>query len=221
MGKHKYVWLLMIISSLLWATENNGTIRLTDEDNKDSVGYRCNVVFENRKGELLTILDSIDEEKQKLETANQATKNILDRKANSLNKKEDFLTEKEKKVNVKLARLQALVEKNQQILKQIQEVLRNKVTEAYAKMGASKAANILNAMDFEKAAGILFNLDPKAMSNILAKMEAQKASEVTLIIKRGPPFKTDINKFAIKKSREYRKSFKRGLSIALIKPILY
>ena len=195
---------IIFISPLLLAQETNSTTtiqpmnRLSDEENKQSVGYRCNVVFENRKSELLSILDSIDDEKQSLETANQATKDILNRKSNSLNKKEDFLNEKEKKVNVKLARLQALVEKNQQILKQIKEVLSNKVTEAYAKMGASKAANILNAMDFEKAAGILFNLDPKAMSNILAKMEADKASEVTLIIKRGPPFKTDINKFAIK-----------------------
>ena len=213
--RYTIIILALGILSVLYAEDNatdmetNTGIEVAQEENRNSIAYKCNSVFESRKNELLDVLDRIDDEKQVLESLNSATKNILDRKSRSLDKKENFLLEKEKKVNVKLARLKALVKKNEKILKEIKDVLNNKITEAYSKMGASKAANILNEMDFEKAAGILFNLEPKSMSNILAKMEAASASEVTLIIKRGPPFKTDINTFAIKKPENIEKALQK------------
>jgi flagellar motility protein MotE (MotC chaperone) len=61
-------------------------------------------------------------------------------------------------------------------------------------MKDKKAAAILDKMPRDKAATILFTLTPKKISKIMAKMNPVNASEVTLLLKAGPPFDQNISK---------------------------
>ena len=56
-------------------------------------------------------------------------------------------------------------------------------------MKDSKSAAILQALPDDEAAEILFTLDTKVMSKILAKMDPQKAATLTAMLQKGPPFK--------------------------------
>jgi flagellar motility protein MotE (MotC chaperone) len=175
---------------------------------KEDSTFKCNRVFESRKNELVELLDSINDKKQILESINNATKSVLERKAKSLAKRKINLDEKEKIVNTKIRRLQAAIKRNERILKEIKSILENRITKTYTKMGAAKAAAILDIMENDEAAGILFLLKPKVMSNVLSKMTPQKASVVTLLIKQGPPFKKDTTRYAIKKPDILEKAIK-------------
>ena len=136
----------------------------------------------------------------------------MDRKSKSLDKRKIVLDKKEKIVITKLTRLNQAIEKNKQILKEIREAILNKIIEAYTKMSPAKAAAILASMESGESASILFLLKPKVMSNILAKMDAIKASNVTLLIKKGPPFKKDERTFAIKKPAGIEKAIEQDFA---------
>ena len=165
---------------------------------EESITFKCNQVFENRKQELVQILDGIHDEKQVLESLNEASKSVLERKEIALAEKEKRLKEQEKIIDIKTARLNQLIAENQRILDEIKELIENKIRDTYSKMSPSKAAGILDTMEDAKAAGILFLLKPKDLSSILAKMTPTKASIATELIRQGPPFKADISSFAIK-----------------------
>jgi hypothetical protein len=72
---------------------------------KTNTTFKCNRVFESRKSELVELLDNINDKKQILESINDATKAVLDRKAKSLNKRKTSLDKKEKILNIKITRL--------------------------------------------------------------------------------------------------------------------
>ncbi|MDE5592004.1 MAG: PDP protein, partial [Helicobacter sp.] len=63
----------------------------------------------------------------------------------------------------------------------------------YAGMKDSKSAAILENLPEKEAAAILFGLDTKTMSKILAKMNPQKAAALTQILQKGPPFEEEAN----------------------------
>ena len=64
----------------------------------------------------------------------------------------------------------------------------DKVNESYAKMKDGAAAEVLSQMPRSNAATILYALDAKKISTIMAKMNPKVASEVTALLQKGPPF---------------------------------
>ena len=175
---------------------------------EESITFKCNQVFENRKQELVQILDNIHDEKQVLESLNEASRSVLERKEKALAEKEKRLEEQQKIIDIKTIRLNQLIVENQRILDEINELIENKIRDTYSKMSPSKAASILDTMEDSNAAEILFLLNPKVLSNVLAKMGPAKASIATKLIKDGPPFREDISSFAIKTPDGIEKAIK-------------
>ena len=66
-------------------------------------------------------------------------------------------------------------------------------------MPPGKAAAILQSMSHERSSGIMFSMTPIKIGEIFSKMTPLDASKISLIIKRGPPFKTNKKYFIIKK----------------------
>ena len=105
------------------------------------------------------------------------------------------LIAKEADINATLAKVQKekrsieeLVKKNDEILAQLKAMTMDKVGETYGKMKDQAAADVLSAMSRIDAASIMYALSPKKISAVMAKMEPAVASEITLLLKKGPPF---------------------------------
>jgi len=180
---------LFFISSLLFA-ELDETI------------IDCNKVFEERKHELLAEIEKIDEKQQALESLQLATKKMLD-------KKEAKLADKEADINASLVKIQQIKKnveemdkRNKKALDEIKVAKDDKITASFEKLGA-KAAPILeemiNSNELERATSILFNLKAKAIANVLKKMDPVKAGEMTVLLKKGPPFRKKRSRGVINK----------------------
>ena len=148
----------------------------------------CVSIFETRKDELKRELAKIDEARQALEAFRASSAALFEER----NAK---LAAKEAEINATLTRAQEekkqteqLIKKNDEILKELKTMTSDKVGETYGKMKDQAAADVLSAMDRADAASIMYSLSPKKISAIMAKMEPTAASEITLLIKQGPPF---------------------------------
>ena len=148
----------------------------------------CVSIFETRKDELKRELAKIDEARQALEAFRASSAALFEER----NAK---LAAKEAEINATLARAQEekkqteqLIKKNEEIVKELKAMTSDKVGETYGKMKDQAAADVLSAMDRADAASIMYSLSPKKISAIMAKMEPAAASEITLLIKQGPPF---------------------------------
>ncbi|WP_111229939.1 MotE family protein [Helicobacter valdiviensis] len=148
----------------------------------------CNIIFEQRKGEILKELDKINEQQQALQALQSATQNILDQKEAELKKREEKVAQIEQDIKNTEEKINKMLKKNEEILKQIQNATKTKMGEAYTSMKDSKSAAILENLPEGEAANILFGLDTKVASKILAKMNPQKAASLTQLIVKGPPF---------------------------------
>ncbi|CAM2920692.1 MotE family protein [Helicobacter burdigaliensis] len=148
----------------------------------------CNIIFEQRKGEILKELDKINEQQQALQALQNATQNILEQKEAELKKREEKVAKIEQDIKATEEKINKMLKKNEEILKQIQNATKTKVGEAYTSMKDSKSAAILENLPEGEAANILFGLDTKVASKILAKMNPQKAATLTQLIVKGPPF---------------------------------
>ena len=148
----------------------------------------CNIIFEQRKGEILKEIEKIDEQQQALQALQSATQSILDQKETDLKKREENLKKAQEGIALQEENIQKLIKKNEKILKEIREVGKGKVSTTYASMKDSKSAAILEALPNPQAAEILFTLDTKIVSKIMAKMSPQKAAELTQMLVKGPPF---------------------------------
>jgi flagellar motility protein MotE (MotC chaperone) len=160
----------------------------------------CNKIFEERKEELLKELETIDEETAAFESLKSATNAMID-------KKQAKLDEKEKSVDAKLAEIKEreesikkLVDENKKMLENIKEAKDDKIANAYTKMKDGAAGEILNNLEPHESAKILFNLKAKKMATVMSKMEPVKASEVTKMLTKGPPFKKEEKKKSEKKA---------------------
>ncbi|WP_298945523.1 MotE family protein [uncultured Campylobacter sp.] len=148
----------------------------------------CVSIFETRKDELKRELAKIDEARQALEAFRASSAALFEER----NAK---LAVKEAEINATLVRAQEekkqteqLIKKNEEIVKELKTMTSDKVGETYGKMKDQAAADVLSAMDRADAASIMYSLSPKKISAIMAKMEPTVASEITLLIKQGPPF---------------------------------
>jgi len=144
--------------------------------------FDCTEIFKERKSELLVELERIDEQKQALGALKNATEELLKKKEIRLTLKEEevdgkllVITQKEQEVKTMLAR-------NEEILKETKSNKMSKIAQTFAKMKAAAASGILSGMDSNEAVAILRSLKPKTVGQILTKMDAKKASELTLLL---------------------------------------
>lgn len=168
---------------------------------------QCNAIFESRKDEITQSLRSLNEKMQNLEAYKNATQNLFDQRESKLKEQESALNAKIESMNAsaqKIAKTQAdekkaiqdLIAKNEALLKEIKETSTSKVAKTFSGMKESKAAPIIAELDDAEAAGILASLSATEMAKILGKMDLKRAAELTKIIAKGPPFKSEKSQVA-------------------------
>ena len=148
----------------------------------------CVSIFETRKDELKRELAKIDEARQALEAFRASSAALCEERTAKLAAKVAEINATLTRAQEEKKQTEQLLKKNDEILKEIKTMTSDKVGEAYGKMKDQAAADVLSAMDRADAASIMYSLSPKKISAIMAKMEPTAASEITLLIKQGPPF---------------------------------
>jgi flagellar motility protein MotE (MotC chaperone) len=81
-----------------------------------------------------------------------------------------------------------MLEENKKLLAQVEAKKGDKLDETYIKMKDAAAAAIVEKLPVHEGAAIMFGLPAKKVSQIMAKMNPQIASEITQQLKKGPPF---------------------------------
>lgn len=168
-----------------------------------SVSFKCNRIFELRKQELLDISRNITDQQQELDAEKLASENIIEIKDKKLRQKEKDLDTIKAVLEKKERTIRKLLAENKRILRNIEKRLADRVREAYESMPPGKAALSLEAMSNERSAGIMYGMKSAKIGEIFAKMTPQKSSEIALVIKRGPPFKTNKKHFILKKPENF------------------
>ncbi|MGH1600529.1 MotE family protein [Campylobacter majalis] len=148
----------------------------------------CTAIFEARKTEIAKEIDKIDEERQALEAFRASMRSLYDENMAKLNKKEADINATLKSVEIKRKQIDEEIAKNKKILEELKAMTSDKVGESYAKMKDKAAADILSDMTRTQAASIMYALEPKKISSIMAKMQPNVASEITIMLTKGPPF---------------------------------
>lgn len=153
----------------------------------DSI-VNCNIIFEQRKDELLSEIRNIEEQKRMMITLHNEQQALNDKKLQELQLKEQKVESLLKEAKDKEAEIKALIKQNETILSNIQNANNNKISQTYSRMQDSKAAPIIENMPLKDAAELLYSMEAKDMSKILSKMNPQKAAKLTEILRSGPPF---------------------------------
>jgi len=146
--------------------------------------FDCTEIFKERKSELLVELERIDEQKQALSALKIATEELLKKKENRLTQKEEIVDKKLNEISVKEKSVKTMLQNNREILEKTKNLKMDKIAQTFAKMKAAAAAAILSDMDSDEAATILSSLKPKTVGKILTKMDAKKASVLTLLLSK-------------------------------------
>jgi len=144
--------------------------------------FDCTEIFKERKSELLVELERIDEQKQALGALKNATEELLKKKELRLTLKEEEVDAKLLEITQKEESIKKMLAKNEEILQETKSTKMSKIAQTFAKMKAAAAAGILSGMDSQEAVAILSSLKPKTVGQILTKMDAKKASELTLLL---------------------------------------
>ncbi|MCF6330480.1 MAG: PDP protein [Sulfurimonas sp.] len=144
--------------------------------------FECTEIFKIRKGELLIELERIDEQKQALEALKSATEDLLKQREAKVSYEAEIVEVKRAEVLEKEASIKFMLKENEEVLKQISSIKLNKIAQTYSKMKPAASAKIFSDMDKDDAALILQSLKPKIVGKILTKMDAKKASDLTLIL---------------------------------------
>ena len=148
----------------------------------------CVAVFDPRKDELKLEVDKLDEARQGLEAFKASTNSLYEERNAKLIAKEADINATLVKIEKEKKNIEELVKKNDEILAQLKAMTMDKVGETYGKMKDQAAADVLSAMSRVDAASIMYALTPKKISAIMGKMAPNVASEITLLLKKGPPF---------------------------------
>lgn len=154
----------------------------------------CTAVFEERKSELIEEIEKIDEARQANEALKAANDALYEKKLKYLQKeqaKNEDILRQIKDENEKLAKKN---KENKELIASINDIKNNKLSETYNKMKDGSAAAIMESMERGEAANILFTLPPKKVSKIMAKMDPTIASELTVLLTKGPPFIKEVDK---------------------------
>ncbi|MDU7693335.1 MAG: flagellar protein [Helicobacter sp.] len=172
------------------------------QNNESQNVLSCNIIFENRKSEIIHQLNQLFEKESSIKALERANKDLFEQKESKIKLQEDDLSKKIADFNAKKSQEEALAKarldeisqklaQNEKILKEIQDAAQSKLAQTYAKMKDAKAAAIINDLDLYEAAQILFYLKPQEIGKILSKMDTKKAAVLTDILKKGPPFKRE------------------------------
>lgn len=152
----------------------------------------CTQIFEGRKTELLKEVEKIDEARQSFEALQAATNALFEKQRSAIKEKEDAIAKTKQAIDVKEKSIALMLEENKKLLELIDSKKNGKIDETYLKMKDASAAAILEKLPLHEAAAIIFSLPAKKISLIFAKMDVQKASEITQRLRQGPPF-IDLN----------------------------
>lgn len=153
----------------------------------------CTQIFEARKAEIAKEIDIIDEQRQSLEAFRASINALYDEKLSNLNKKEAEVNATLRAIDKKRKDIDEQISKNNKILDELKAMTTDKVSASYAKMKDQAAADILSDMSVAQAASIMYALEPKKISAIMAKMQPNVASQITIMLTKGPPFKDTLN----------------------------
>lgn len=166
----KIVFLILVVYNSLFAMQKSEKL------------FECTEIFQERKSELLVELERIDEQTQALDALKTATESLLKDKKAKLSIKEEAVDKKLAEVDARSAKIKKMLEENRQILKDLKNTKMSKIAQTFAKMKAGASSNILSDMKKEDAVSILQALKPKIVGQILSKMDAKKASELTILL---------------------------------------
>lgn len=166
----KIIVLVTLCASILFSLETSDRL------------FDCTEIFKERKSELLVELERIDEQKQALTALKTATEELLKKREVNLSQKEEVVSNQLAEITQKEESIKKILAENESILKSMKEMKMSKIAQTFAKMKAGSAANILSDMPASEAIGILQALKPKTVGQILTKMDAKKASELTLLL---------------------------------------
>lgn len=150
----------------------------------------CNVIFEQRKDEIINAIKLLDEKQATMQSLQQATNALIDKRQNQLklkeaslkNQREEFAKQKkefEDQKQYEQSQIDAKIKQNQEILDSITNAMLSKISQTYSKMPPSQAAAVLENINPKEAAKILSSLDAKVISKILGKMDPLKAATLT------------------------------------------
>lgn len=148
----------------------------------------CTAVFEERKSELFKELDKIKEAKRANEAVRKASEELFNKKMQNVKAQQAKNSEILKKIQEERKNIENIKKANEELLASIEDIKNNKIGETYNKMKEGAAAAIMESLEYDEAANILFRLPPKKVSKIMAKMDPKVASAVTLLLVKGPPF---------------------------------
>lgn len=147
--------------------------------------FECTEIFKERKSELLVELERIDEQKQALEALKTATEELLKKREVQITQREEGVEKKLSETSQKEESIKAMLNKNEELLKEIKDKKMDNIAQTFAKMKAASAAGILSDMNATEAVVIFNSLQPKTVGQILTKMDAKKASEITSLLKNN------------------------------------
>lgn len=157
-----------------------------NEDSRNVVD--CNIIFEQRKDELLREIRNIEEQKRIMTTLYNEQQVINDKKLQELQLKEQRVESLLQEAKDKEKEIRDLIKQNEEILANIQNANSGKISQTYSQMRDSKAAPIIENMPLKDAAELLYSMEAKDMSKILSKMTPQRAAKLTEMLRLGPPF---------------------------------
>ena len=189
--------------TLLYAQDQQIPVsQQNNTQNSSSQIIQCNIIFEQRKNEILDKIKDLEDKTQSLKILQKASEDIFTQRQNQIKTQEQALKEKEKEILEKEKalnqanqdsqdKIKKLIAKNEEILRQIQDESTNKLAQTYSKMKDSKAADILSDLPENQAAGILFLLKAQDIGKILAKMDPRKAASLTERLRKGAPFEDE------------------------------
>lgn len=164
-----------------------------------------NIIDAQKREQILREYERIEAAKSELESYRTATRKLFkEREAQLLSKERDLnatlalIIEKEKNISTQNAlhekNMKDLLEQNQKILDQLNSGNSDKMLEAYVKMKDGKVAEVLGTMPALDAAKLLYRMEAKKISSVLSKMDANKAVELTDLIKTGAIFDNNSTK---------------------------
>ncbi|MEA1918425.1 MAG: PDP protein [Campylobacterota bacterium] len=142
--------------------------------------FECSKIFQERKGELLVELERIDEQRQALEALKSATDDLLAKREARIDQRESNVSKVLKEIMTKEASIKKMLDENTQALEAMKNLKMDKTSQTFAKMKAGSAAQVLSEMETGEAVEIIMTLKPKTVGKILSKMDAKKASDITL-----------------------------------------
>ncbi|WP_263833975.1 MotE family protein [Sulfurospirillum oryzae] len=169
----KYIWILLI-----------GTLLCAET-------IDCTQVFETRKGELLREVEKIDEARQSFEALQGATNALFEKQKTALKEKENSIAKTKQEIEEKEKQIAAMLAENKRLLDLVEAKKSEKIDETYIKMKDAAAAAIIEKLPIHEGAAIMFGLPAKKISQVMAKMNPQVASDITQRLKKGPPFVDD------------------------------